>query len=127
MIEICNILNMNDLDIKKIREQLNVSQEKLAEMLGVHPRTVQNWESGTTIPKAKHAILRELTLRQQKYAGGAEQSNVNGDNINGNNVTVNNKPDTARLLDLLASKEQSLAKAQEHIDKLLVIIERLTK
>lgn len=116
---------MNEFDIKKIREELNVSQEKLAEMLGVHPRTVQNWESGTTIPKAKHVILRELVLKQQKYAGGAEQSNINGDNINGNNVTVN-KTNTERLLDLLASKEQSLAKAQEHIDKLLVIIDRLT-
>lgn len=116
---------MNEFDIKKIREELNVSQEKLAEMLGIHPRTVQNWESGTTIPKAKHAILRELVLKQQKYAGGAEQSNINDDNINGNNVTVN-KTNTERLLDLLASKEQSLAKAQEHIDKLLVIIDRLT-
>lgn len=116
---------MNEFNIKKIREELNVSQEKLAEMLGVHPRTVQNWESGTTIPKAKHAILREIVLKQQKYAGGAEQSNINGDNINGNNVTVN-KTNTERLLDLLASKEQSLAKAQEHIDKLLVIIDRLT-
>lgn len=117
---------MNDFDIKKIREQLNVSQEKLAEMLGVHSRTVQNWESGTTIPKAKHAMLRDLMLNNQKYAGGAEQSNINGDNINGNNVTIN-KPDIEKLLGLLASKEQSLAKAQEHIDKLLVIIERLTK
>lgn len=117
---------MNDFDIKKIREQLNISQERLAKMLGVHPRTVQNWESGTTIPKAKHAILRELVLKSQKYAGGAEQSNINGDNINGNNVTVN-KTDTERLMELLASKEQSLAKAQEHIDKLLVIIDRLTK
>lgn len=117
---------MNSLDVKKIREQLNISQEKLAEMLGVHPRTVQNWESGTTIPKAKHAKLRGLILGQQKYAGGAEQNNINGDNINGNNVTVN-KPDIDKLLELLADKEQSLAKAQEHIDKLLVIIERLTK
>ena len=63
-----------DLDIKKIREQLNVSQEKLAKMLGVHPRTVQNWESGTTIPKAKHAILRNLVLKPQGYAGDGESS-----------------------------------------------------
>lgn len=117
---------MNEIDIKKIRERLNISQEKLAEMLGVHPRTVQNWESGTTIPRAKHTILRNLTLKPQNYAGGAEQKNVNGDNINGNNVTVN-KTDTEKLLDLLASKEQSLAKAQEHIDKLLEIIGNLTK
>lgn len=117
---------MSDFDIKKIREQLGVSQEKLAEMLGVHSRTVQNWESGTTIPKAKHAILRDIVIKQQRYAGGAEQSNVSGDNINGNNVTVN-KTDTEQLFELLRMKEDSLAKAQEHIDKLLVIIGNLTK
>lgn len=43
---------MNDLDIKKIREKLGISQEQLAEMVGVHPRTVQNWESGSTIPNS---------------------------------------------------------------------------
>lgn len=61
---------MNELDIKKIRERLGVSQEQLAEMVGVHPRTVQNWEAGYTIPKSKHAILRGLTLDKQRYYGG---------------------------------------------------------
>lgn len=116
---------MNDLNIKEIREKLGVSQETLAGMVGVHPRTIQNWESGTKIPKSKHAILRDLVLKPQNYAGG-EQQNVNGDNINGNNVTVH-KTDTDKLLEILASKEQSLAKAQEHIDKLLEIIGNLTK
>lgn len=117
---------MNDLDVKKIREELGLSQEALAEKVGVHPRTVQNWESGSKIPKSKHAILRDLILKPQTYAGGGEQQNVNGDNINGNNVTVHNS-DTDKLLELLASKEQSLAKAQEHIDKLLEIIGNITK
>lgn len=116
---------MKDIDIKEIREKLGVSQETLAEMLGVHPRTVQNWESGSNIPRSKHAMLRDLVLKPQNYAGG-EQQNVNGDNINGNTVTVH-KTDTDKLLDLLAAKEQSLAKAQEHIDKLLEIIGDLTK
>lgn len=118
---------MNDLDIRKIREKLGVSQESLAEMIGVHPRTIQNWESGSTIPKSKHAILRDLVIKPQQYAGG-EQSNGNGNNINGNNVTVNNQPDTIeKLLDILAMKEASLAKAQEHIDKLLGIIGNITQ
>lgn len=119
------LLIMNDIDVKKIREKLGISQEALAEMLGVHPRTIQNWESGSKIPNSKHAILRDLILKPQRYAGG-EQQNINGDNINGNNVTVH-KTDTDKLLEILASKEQSLAKAQEHIDKLLEIIGNLTK
>ncbi len=117
---------MNDLDIKKIRKKLGISQEQLAEMVGVHPRTVQNWESGSTIPKSKHAILRDLVLKPQRYAGGGEQTNVNGNNINGNNVTIN-PADMDKLLEILSMKEASLVKAQEHIDKLLEIIRNLTK
>ena len=121
------LLIMNDLDIKKIREQLGVSQEALAKMVGVHPRTVQNWESGTTIPKSKHAILRDLVLKPQHYAGGGEQTNVHGNNINGNNVTVNPGDSIEQLLEIISMKEASLTKAQEHIDKLLEIIGNLTK
>lgn len=51
---------MRDIDVKDIRDKLNISQEMLAEKVGVSLRTVQYWESGTTIPKTKHAILRKL-------------------------------------------------------------------
>lgn len=70
---------MNDLDIKKIREMLGISQEQLAEMVGVHPRTVQNWESGSTIPKSKHAILRDLVLKPQHYYGGDSEKQKSGE------------------------------------------------
>jgi repressor LexA len=51
---------MNNLDIKKIREKLTLSQSSLASLLGVSLRTVQNWEAGENIPKTKHEILRNL-------------------------------------------------------------------
>lgn len=51
---------MNNLDIKEIRKKLGVSQEKLAEMLGVHRNTVQNWENGAVIPNTKRNILCNL-------------------------------------------------------------------
>ena len=118
---------MNDLDIKKIREKLGISQEQLAEMVGVHPRTVQNWESGSTIPKSKHAILRDLVLKpQQYYCGDVEQANVMGDNIK-NATDMAMQSELSKMIDLLASKELSLQKAQEHIDRLLAIIDNLTK
>ncbi len=56
----CNYLFMSDLDIKEIRKKLGVSQTKLAEMLGVHLKTVQNWEAGRVIPKTKYGILQSL-------------------------------------------------------------------
>lgn len=71
---------MNDLDIKEMREKLGITQEELAKRLGVHARTIQNWESGTKIPESKHAILRNMMDVQlnssQQYFGGeaADQS-----------------------------------------------------
>ena len=71
---------MNDLDIKELREKLGITQEELAKRLGVHARTIQNWESGSKIPESKHAILRNILDVQvsasQQYFGGeaADQS-----------------------------------------------------
>lgn len=69
---------MSDINIKELREKFGYSQEKLAEIIGVHTRTVQNWEAGGNIPNAKHALLRrmmdEAVLKiSPKYAGGEQQ------------------------------------------------------
>lgn len=72
---------MNDLDIKEIRQKLSVSQKKLAEMIGVSEKTVQNWEYGKTIPISKHVILRSLLLSpktETQYAGGADEQTETG-------------------------------------------------
>jgi len=72
---------MNDLDVKNIRNKLCISQEKLAEMVGVSPRTIQNWESGSKIPTSKHAILRSLILdpkTETQYVGGENEQTGTG-------------------------------------------------
>lgn len=51
---------MNDIDVKELRVKLGISQEDLAEKIGVSPRTIQNYEAGCAIPKSKYAILRSL-------------------------------------------------------------------
>ena len=102
--------DMENLDIKQIREKLGVTQEQFAEMVGVHPRTIQNWEAGSIIPQSKRAILHQLMDANHK-----EKYNVSD-------------PDSVeKLLEILAAKEAALAKAQEQIDRLLGIIETLTK
>lgn len=116
---------MNDIDIKEIRKSLGISQKELAEKVGVSANTIQNWEYGKPIPKSKNKILGSLLVKPEKYYGGNNQKNINGDNINGNKVTATS-PEMEKMLEILATSEQSLAKAQEHITSLLEIIRDLT-
>ena len=48
-----------DPEMKAIRERLGLSQEKLAVLLGVSKRTVENWEQGQRHPTgAARSLLR---------------------------------------------------------------------
>ena len=39
-------------DVKRIREQIGCSQAKLATLIGISIRTIQNWEQGHLAPLA---------------------------------------------------------------------------
>ena len=109
---------MNGLDIKEIRAHLGVTQAELAKRLGVSERTVQNWESGTTIPESKHALLRGL--KPQTYFGGnVEQTNVMGNNnIQGGNAGFT--AELSKLVELLEGggwKRPASADAESHLIK----------
>ena len=48
---------MNDLNVREIREKAGLTQEELAERMGVSLRTIQNWEAGSVIPGTKKKNL----------------------------------------------------------------------
>lgn len=56
---------MNKLELIEIRSKLQKTQEEFAKLAGVSIRTVQNWEAGATIPKSKHAFLRNLLINKE--------------------------------------------------------------
>ena len=43
-------MNLSE-NLKKIRKEHNISQEQLAEQLGVSRQSVSKWESGLSFPK----------------------------------------------------------------------------
>jgi putative transcriptional regulator len=45
------------LDIKRIREKYNLTQEQFAAMLGISVRTLRNWEQGRRIPEGPAMVL----------------------------------------------------------------------
>lgn len=46
--------------IKEARLERNLTQEQLAELIGVHPRTYRNYEIGKTVPRIE--IIRKLCI-----------------------------------------------------------------
>ena len=104
---------MTDIDIRKIRESRGWSQEELASMLGVHPRTIQNWEAGSTIPKSKHAILRQIisgNIAARKVYGG--QHVLGGDAVNGD-----------KIVEKFTEREIEIDKAEIECDPLIAALQ----
>jgi putative transcriptional regulator len=53
------VFRYDAIDIRKLRESVNVSQARFAQMIGVSKGTLQNWEQGRRHPKGPaKALLR---------------------------------------------------------------------
>jgi len=52
---------LKEMDIKKFREKLGLTQDEFAVKLGVAPFTVRRWESGKTKPsRMAQKLLTEI-------------------------------------------------------------------
>ncbi|WP_143039372.1 helix-turn-helix domain-containing protein [Millionella massiliensis] len=51
---------MSNIDVREIRTKLGITQEELADMLGVSRNTIGNYERGGVIPESKSSILCKL-------------------------------------------------------------------
>jgi putative transcriptional regulator len=65
------VFTYNAVDIRKLRESVNVSQSKFARMVGVSVDTVQNWEQGRRRPRGPAMALLRVFQRNPKVVVGA--------------------------------------------------------
>jgi phage repressor protein C with HTH and peptisase S24 domain/DNA-binding XRE family transcriptional regulator len=56
---------MADINIKKLRSDLSLTQSQLADMCGVSTRTIQNWESGSLIPDSMLLLLKNIGSKHE--------------------------------------------------------------
>lgn len=57
---------MTPEELRTLREKANLSQQKLADMLGVNRQTVSRWEVGTYGIGRAEALLITQTLRRKR-------------------------------------------------------------
>jgi transcriptional regulator with XRE-family HTH domain len=111
---------MNEKKIKELRKKLNISQKKLAEMLGVHLRTVQNWENGGKIPQSKEAFIRNIAYYDNapKEHNQSIIGNNNTQTGTNNNISARQRDESfeiARLCVLIEEKDKLLAEKEDRI------------
>ena len=64
---------MNEIDVKQLRLRMGFTQEQMAEMMGVHKTTVQNWERGHCIPVTKKGKLRDIAAKVEAGVMGQQE------------------------------------------------------
>ncbi len=128
------------MDVKKLREQMGLTQQGLADRTGVTLRTVQNWESGKSVPERIQRLLVLLANQQEngqndiertpndEYNAGAKASKGNRFVITTDmqrffDMLTQQQELLNRQLDELALTRQLIQKKDEQIDMLLKLIQ----
>ena len=70
--------------ILKKRKELNLTQEQLAEKLGVTNRSVSRWENGKTLPDLSifRLLCETLNITLEELLSGEDHSKGNNETIN---------------------------------------------
>lgn len=74
-------------DIKKMRSLIGLTQEELAQKMGVTRNTIVNYEKGGVIPPAKQKLLSGV-LSEVKGGVFRNTGIVNTGHIGGDNITI---------------------------------------
>lgn len=101
---------MTGNQLRKLLEELNITQEIAANRLGVTVRTLQNWINKDELDEKISRIINSGLMTDSNIA-----QHTNSHNINGNGNKVNSETD--KFLDLLKKKD-------EQIDRLITLLEK---
>ena len=57
----------DELDVRKIRERLHLSQTKFSALLGISPATLRNWEQSRRKPHGPARVLLRVAEKNPKF------------------------------------------------------------
>ena len=60
------VYEVDALDVKRIRENFNLSQSQFSALLGISVRTLQNWEQGRRTPRGPARVLLQVAAEHPK-------------------------------------------------------------
>ena len=60
------VFKFQPIEVKKIRDKLQVSQPEFAIMIGVSVATLRNWEQGRTVPEGAARALLKVAAKKPR-------------------------------------------------------------
>ena len=58
------VLRFEPIQLKALRSRLHVSQSEFAQLIGVSPATLRNWEQGRTYPEGAARVLLAIAAKR---------------------------------------------------------------
>lgn len=118
---------MEQPDVKRLRELMNLTQEQFASKMAVTLRTVQNWEAGKRVPKSKIAMLMSFAEKfPEEHFSVFTAMDSPGAGM-GNDVEGISSADLKRILDQMESQRKDymkqLSKRDAQIDNLIALLQ----
>ena len=74
--EAARTFHLSHLDIKKIRQGYDLTQEQFAAMLGISVRTLRNWEQGRRVPEGPAMVLLTVAAKHPEAVLDAVKQGV---------------------------------------------------
>lgn len=111
------LLNNFSENMKKRRLELGLSQKELAEMVGITPKTIQNYEKKRTIPTS--AIMESVSIALD--IGFEEMIDDNESNIKVSLVKKLEKIDIEKINYLVMNINFSIEELNKELSKLKLI------
>lgn len=110
------------IDVKKLREDLQITQKELAERCNVTLRTVQYWEMGMHLtPKAIKSLQKAATMGVGLLVNSEAYNNgVSVASGNGSNITLTNS-NTERFFATLEKQQELMAKQLEELTQARIL------
>lgn len=111
------LLNNFSENLKKRRLELGLSQKELAEMVGITPKTIQNYEKKRTIPTS--AVMESVSIALD--IGFEEMIDDNESNIKVSLVKKLEKIDIEKINYLVMNINFSIEELNKELSKLKLI------
>lgn len=111
-----------NINVKKLRTSLKISQADFAKLLGVTQKTVSNWEAGKVIPKSKIEMLQNLgnnaTIKSNNYTKLPYDSNT----LDGLKKQIEDMERTIEEYKRLVTEKEEIIKEKDSQIKILINI-----